>query len=113
MDNIAFCLLGFVPALAIFQLLIPPVLDGLTKNSWIKLPYFLFASSIAGISISLLQCNLVLLFLLWGFLAIYCLQVKDSPEFEERNGYKMNWKVFYVSHFSYIVSSCFISLQIS
>ena len=107
--EILFCFPHVGILLLILQVLVPPFIDGMTGNSWVKLPVLLMTSFVGCIPIGLANCNMVPVFLFWLGLAAYCLNKMDSPEFERELGYRWDRKVYYVSYCSYIALTCFLA----
>jgi len=96
--------------LALFQFLIPIIVNGLTRNSWLKLPIMLVISIVAGAFMAWLKYTPYILFFIWLALNKYNLRAMIERTFELQSGYKINNPVFYISTYSYTFLSCFFAL---
>jgi hypothetical protein len=95
--------------LGIFHLIVPTVVNGLTRNSWAKLPVMLLCAFVAAVFMAWMGYMPFLLFLVWVYLTYYTLQAMTEPKFESEAGMKVNKPVFYISSYSYVVVACLLA----
>ena len=95
--------------LGIFHLVVPTVVNSLTRNSWAKLPVMLLFAFVAAIFMAWLDYVPYLIFFVWLSLTYYTLQVMTEAKFEREADMRMNKPVFYVSSYSYVVMACLLA----
>lgn len=96
--------------IGLFQFLIPPIVNGLTGNSWLKLPIFILFSIPSAILMAWLNYPPYLLFVILLLLNYRNLKALTQPKFEAEAGMRINKPLFWVSTYSYIVFSCGLAL---
>lgn len=95
--------------LAIFHLVVPPVVNSLTRNSWVKLPVMLLFAFVAAVFMAWLDYVPYIIFFIWLALTYYTLQVMTEAKFEHEADMRMNKPVFYISSYSYVVMACVLA----
>ena len=95
--------------LGIFHLVVPTVVNSLTRNSWAKLPVMLLFAFVAAIFMAWLDYVPYLIFFVWLSLTYYTLQVMTEAKFESEADMRMSKPVFYVSSYSYVVMACLLA----
>ena len=104
--SLAAWLLKSVLILGIFHFALPPIVNAITRNSWVKLPIMVVLGFLAGIFMAWLHYVPYLLFFLWLALNKHTLAVMLEPKFEAEANMTIRKSVFYVSSFTYIVVAC-------
>ena len=103
-------LLKSVLILGIFHYGLPPIVDTVTRNSWLKLPVMLFLGLCAGVFMAWLGYVPYLLVLVWLGLNRRTLAVMFGPKFQAEAqmtiGRTIRRPVFAVSSYAYIVIAC-------
>lgn len=95
--------------LAIFQSFIPIIVNGLTRNSWLKLPIMFVLSIIAGAFMAWIEYTPYILFFIWLALNKYTLEAMTEKQFEQQAAMKINRPLFFLSTYSYTILSCFLA----
>lgn len=92
--------------LGIFHMVVPPLVNGATRNSWTKFPAMIFCAFVAGAFMAWLRYVPYLLFFAWLSLTYYTLQAMTERKFETEAGMRMSKPVFYISSYSYVIVAC-------
>ena len=98
----------------VLHLIIPPVVDGFTRNSWSKLPTMLAMAVASAAVMAYFEYIPWLLAIIWLPSAYHSLKVISEPAFRaqhQRNlGAPPDLMVYRVSTYSYVVLSCLLAV---
>jgi hypothetical protein len=92
--------------LGVLHFIVPTVLHPLTKNSYWKLPVFLFAGIAGGFAMAALDYVPYIIALLWLYFTHHALKYMSDAGFAAKVGYLPNLLLFRVSSYSYVILAC-------
>lgn len=96
--------------LGIFQFAVPPIVNGVTGNRWIKLPVMIVFAILAGVFMAWLNYVPYLLFFIWLALNKQNLHTLTEEKFESEAGMVINKTIFFISSYSYIIVACLLAV---
>jgi len=102
-------LLKSVALLAVFHVVVPPVVNSVTRNRWIKLPVFVALAVPSGAIMAWMGYVPYLLFFVWASFAFYSLKAMQEPGFEAKAGMRINRPLFWISTYTYVILTCFLA----
>ena len=99
-------LLKSAALLVVLIFVVMPVVHGVTRNRWIKLPVFVVLAVPSGAIMAWMGYVPYLLFFVWAGLTFHTLKAMQEPKFEAEAGMRANRPLFWVSSYAYVVLTC-------
>lgn len=96
----------YIITLLIFHFAIPPLIDGLTMNRWIKIPAVILLALLAAFFMYLIKLVPIYLFFIWILLNQSYLKEIVRPGF----AFKINKPLYYISSYLYIILACGLAI---
>jgi hypothetical protein len=92
----------------LFHFIAGPIVNGKTKNSWIKLPVFLILAVPSALLIAWMEYVPFLLLLIWASFNYHGMKVIGELEWQVEAGFRPRMLLFWVSSYSYVFLTCIL-----